>query len=328
MKTKAHKIVITSLAALTLLSACAGSGQASSDEYPHGPIEYISPYSTGGSTDPISREFSRLLTEELGTTAVVRNVPGADEVLGITEVANSDPDGMTLGLASIGGAVGQPLIHDDVDFDYTPIARMTETPYMLLVHPESEYETLDDFIDDAKDRPGEVGIGLSGPYGGPSLTALNLQEQAGVDFNFVPFSDGSGSSALAVMSGEVEATMTNAAGQAGLVESGDLKALAHSGAPDYNDYLPGAVSFSEAGYDIAIRADHMTIGPANMPDDVRETLEEAAAAVLASDEWNDWAHTTGNVPGELTGKDLEEELDSQVEFLEHSISLAEADQES
>ena len=119
MPIKKRVIPFVGIIAIALaLPGCAPSGDNGDDgaSYPDGPINYVVPYNPGGSTDPVGREFSRLLAEALGTTAVVENLPGGDETIGLTAVMRAPSDGQSMGLSSATGIIVQPLINESLPF--------------------------------------------------------------------------------------------------------------------------------------------------------------------------------------------------------------------
>lgn len=321
---------VAGMCLVTASCSALGLSSESSEKFPSKPIEYVVPYKPGGSSDPVAREFSRMMAEDLGTSATVFNKPGGDEAIGITEVVTAEPDGHTLGLASPAGLVAQPLINDSLQYggaeDVTPIAQMINTPYVLFVAADSPYKTLDDLIADARKRPGKVRIGTANRLGGTGFTYFKLEDEAGVDLTEVPAAGGSGESALSVMGGEIEAFLATGSGQLGLVESGDLRALAYTGT-EYGDVLPDAVSFEDAGYDVPFTAAYLTVAPKDLPDGVREQLVKSAEKVATSDEWVTWAQEQGNVPTAVVGDDLEQALEDQRKQFEAALVLAERHQD-
>jgi putative tricarboxylic transport membrane protein len=322
---------LLALTSVIVLAGCSqGGSSGNGEDYPTDPLEYIVPYNPGGSSDPIGREFSRRLAEELGTSETVLNMPGGDETIGITHVLNSDPDGHTLGLASTGGIVAQPLINEDLQFDgrddYTPIIKMIDTPYALLVAADSPYETLEDFVAAAKESPGEVRVGLSNRLANSGFTLFALEDQAGIKTTVVPFSGGAGESVLAVLGGQIEAIVATASGQLGQVESGELRALAYTGS-GYEEFLPEATSFEDAGYDIPFTADYMTVAPAGLPEAAKEKLTAAAEKVAKSEEWAEWCRTQGNLPDSLVGTELDSMLDEKQEILTDAVEGAQSREE-
>lgn len=321
--------VVGSAAALSLILTACGDGGNGDDgaDYPTESIEYIIPYDPGGGADPAGREFADALAEELDTGNEVRNIPGGDESLGIAQMAGADPDGYTLGMGTSGGFVAQPLANDDVAYewqDMTPLARMTATPYGLFVAADSEYETLEDLLEAAEADPGNISISSPTGMGNPAFAVYLLEEQAGVSFNLITTAGGTGEAALEVMSGRIDAVIGNASGQLGLVESGDLRAVAYSGDADYSAFLPDAVSFESAGYDIPFTSDYMTFAPGGLPEEVESTLRETSEAILTSEDWATWAENQGALANIAVGDELDEYLENITENVERGIELGES----
>lgn len=308
--------------------ALVGCGASASAQFPAEEIEYVIPYDPGGSTDPIGREFSRLLAETLGTTATALNKPGGNESIGATYVANADPDGYTLGLGSTAGILGQPMLQDNLQYtgveSFTPIIKMVTVPYALMVAGDSPYETLDDFIAAAKNEPGALRVGAPNRMGGSAFALYAIEDGAGIQTTLVPSTGGSGEAALSVMAGRLEGMVGTAAGQIGLIEAGDLRALGYSGPPDYAEFLPNAVSFEEAGLDVPFAGDYMTMGPAGISDDVKSALVSASEEVVASQEWSDFCRNLAILPDNLTGDEIDTWLSESRDDLKWAIEMAQS----
>lgn len=314
--------------ALLGLSGCGLLGADSNAPYPSQDIEYLIPYNPGGGADPAGRQYAETLAEMLGINIHVLNQPGADEAIGLTRLANADADGYTLGMGTSGGFLGQPIANPDVQYDglgdFDPITQMTSTPYGLFVAGNSEYRTLEDLLDAARQSPGNVTVSAPVRMGSPALALYYLEDQADVEFTLVTTSGGSGEAALEVMGGRIDAMIGNASGQVGLVESGDLRALGYSGTEDYSDHLPDAESFNNQGYDIPFVSDYMTMAPAGLPDEARETLLEASAEIVEGDDWQDWAHNQGAIPVGTSGEELGAYLEETSRHVERGLELAQA----
>lgn len=327
---KSPRLLITSAAAAAslALAGCGLIGPDGSAGYPAADIEYLIPYNPGGGADPAGRQYSESLAEDLGVNINVLNLPGADEAIGITRLATSDPDGYTLGMGTSGGFLGQPIANPDVSYDgledFEPITQMTSTPYGLFVSADSDYETLDDLLEAARENPGDVNISAPVRMGSPALAVYYLEEQADVEFTLVTTSGGSGEAALEVMGGRLDAMIGNASGQLGLVEAGELRALGYSGTEDYSDHLPDTESFNDQGYDIPFVSDYMTMAPDGVSSDVKGELLEASAEIVESEAWQEWAHNQGAVPVSTSGEELQEYLADTRAHVEHGLDLAHA----
>lgn len=316
--------------AITATVAASGCAAQSGGEgaWPGGEdFTYVIPYAPGGSTDPVGREFSRQLGDAVGSTAVVENLPGGDETIGLTKVIQAEPDGLTLGLSSATGVIVQPLVNENLPFksakDYTPIVKMVEAPNALVVAANSPYKTLDDLIADAKQRPGQIRVGTTGELTNNTFVLVSLEDQAGIDLNIVPFSGGAGEAVLATLGGDIDAAIPTAAGQRSFIDSGQLRALAHTGDAAYNEVLPGSVSFTDAGFDVPFSSDYITVAAPGLPDDVREEIVTKASEVAESDDWAAWCKQAGFVAEAMSGSELDEWITTTTQASEHAIKLVE-----
>ena len=313
-------LAVTSTALLALV-ACGGDD----GEYPTSGIDYIVPYDPGGGADPVGREFSAMYADELGVSATVENLPGGDETVALTELFNDTPDGYRMSLASHTGLITQPILNESLTYqsvdDYTALVRMVQAPDALLVLDESPYETLDDFIEDARENPGELTLAAGGQLNEAMLMLLELQEQADIDLNLVAMSGG-GEASTALMSGEVDAVGIVSSGQVGNIEDGVMRALAHVGTSDFNEILDGAPSFEEEGYDIPFMTAYLAVAPDGIDEDTLATMQEAALSVTESDEWQEWAASNGYLVDPIVGDELEDWMREQEEL--YDVAVAEA----
>jgi tripartite-type tricarboxylate transporter receptor subunit TctC len=307
--------------------ANAGGGGEPAADFPSQDLEYVVPYNPGGSTDPVGREFSRLLGDELGTGAIVTNRPGGDETIGVASVVEAAPDGHTLGLTSASGVIVQPLVNDQLSYkepsDFTSVVKMVEAPNALLVAADSPVRTLDDFLRAARERPGQIRVGTTGRLTNNTFALLALEKQAGIDLNIVPFSGGAGEAVRATLGGQVEASIPTASAQLGLVAAGELRAIAYTGDPSYNEFLPGAVAFADAGFDVPFSSDYLTIAPRGLPPAVAEKLIAAAVAVARSDAWATWCRDNGYLADPKSGPELDAWIQSSIQASREAIELAE-----
>src|SRR5690242_14707069 len=69
--------------------------------YPNKVVRYINPFGAGGATDLLSRLFCAKISELCGQQWIVENRTGAGGNIGMLAVAQSAPDGYTLGMASV-----------------------------------------------------------------------------------------------------------------------------------------------------------------------------------------------------------------------------------
>ena len=343
---KTSRILLAVMAAGSLaLAACAGGGETTGGEtttggtgettteaagadYPNRPFTFMIPYNPGGSTDPVGREFARQLSEVLGVNHVIQNIPGGNETVGLSYVFNAEPDGYTIGLSSATGIITQPLVNDSLSFqtvdDYTPLATVTQAPNAILVRTDAVWENFDEFLEDARQRPGAIRIGSTGTLTNNTFTILAIMEQAGVEFTIVPFSGGAGEATRAVISGEIEAVIPTVPGQLGFVQSGDLRGLAHTGGDEYEAILPGSVALNSIGYTAPFSSDYIVVAAKGLEPAVERILRDAVMAVANSAEWAEWSTNAGFAATPRGDDEARQWVLDTTAGIENAIRLAEA----
>lgn len=288
-----------------------GGGEAAAWE-PNRPITYIIPYGTGGSTDPIGRQFAMGLEEILGVEVVVENREGGAATIGTTGIVTAQPDCYTLGLSNHTALANQPALNPDLPFqttdDYTPLIKLGDIPVVLAVNADTEWQDLDSFLAAAEADPNGIGYATSGAGGTPDSAAKLLEIRSGIEFNRVPFSGGGGEALTAAVSGKIESIGTFYSSMKGFVESGDMRPLGIFYDKEY-PLLPDLPLIGEQFEGVSMPAAYYTIAPANLDESCRDTLVEASAEVVASEEFQSFAEENGYVTDPIQLDDLAAEID-------------------
>jgi tripartite-type tricarboxylate transporter receptor subunit TctC len=141
------------------------SGVARAQAYPTRPVRIIVAAAAGGATDIIARLISQSLTERLGQSFLVENRPGGNNNIGTEAVVRAPPDGYTLLLANSVNAVN-PSLYERLSYnfirDVAPVARISETLGVMVVHPQFPARSVPEFVAYAKANPGRLSIGTPG----------------------------------------------------------------------------------------------------------------------------------------------------------------------
>lgn len=178
------------------------------EDYPDQPITIVNTYSEGGGTDINLRQLQPHFDEALGVNTQIEYQAGAGTRIGTNVVAESPPDGYTIG-ASRTPAFEFTLLIDEEDTEYElddiyPIGSlMTEHAVIRSREDENRFENIEDLIAYADSNPGELTCGVSGPTNRNMLAMVLLMEEADVDFTMVPF-DGGGATETALLQGEID----------------------------------------------------------------------------------------------------------------------------
>src|SRR5215211_1371108 len=227
---------LVSLVAIPFAPAAGtGSVRAQAEcDYPSETLQLMAPAAPGGGWDTTAREIQQVLQGGIvDQTVEVFNVEGAGGTIGLAQLVNDnagDPHTlMVMGMVMIGAiATNQSAVTLD---NVTPLASLTAEYEVIVVPKDSEYQTLQDLIDDLVADPGSVSW-AGGSAGGTDHILVGLIAKAvGVDptaINYVPYSGG-GEALAAILGGQVSAGISGLGEWQDQIASGELRALAISG---------------------------------------------------------------------------------------------------
>ena len=195
--------------------------------YPDKPIRIVVPFSPGGGTDLIARAMGVAMAQDLGQPVVIDNRPGAGTIIGTDNVAKSSPDGYTLVMATFAHAVNpslQPKLPYETDKAFAPVVLVGRSPNVLVVRADSPYKTVQDVINAAKAKPGQISFASQGPGTSAHLAGELFKSLARVDLNHIPYK-GAGPAITDLLGGQVDLMFATASAVGNLLESGKLRAL-------------------------------------------------------------------------------------------------------
>lgn len=271
----------------------AGSAQA---DYPEKPIQLIVPWSAGGGTDAVARQLANGLQEELGQTVNVVNRTGGAGVVGHTVMANAEPDGYTLGLVTAEITTYRHIGSSQVSYeDLSPIALINLDAAAFNVSAESDWEDLDSALQDIEANPNEYTVSGSAPGAAYHLAFAGFLNQQGINPNTVSLvpSEGAAPGLQELAAGGVDFVFSSLPEAESMRSAGRVKTLAVF-ANERLDAFPDIPTAEEVtGDEWAAGTWRGLIGPAGLPDDVVNTLAEAAEAVYGSDAFQDFMTNQG-----------------------------------
>ena len=249
-------------------------GWAQQGAYPNRPIELVVSYGAGGGTDVLARALSEGLRPHLPQPVTVNNKPGASGSIGMTDVARSAPDGYKLIMLTVEATI---LSHIGIgkvnNQDFTPIARLNFDPSAITVRADAPWNTLEEFLDAARKKPGEVSVGNAGPGSIWHVAATALEAKTGIKVNHIGF-QGAGPAVLALAGGHVDAVAVSPAEVSTQVQAGKLKVLGVMADQRVKGFEK-VPTFKEKGIDLKLGAWRGLAGPKDMPPQVVQTLVAA-----------------------------------------------------
>jgi putative tricarboxylic transport membrane protein len=286
-----------------VLSGCAGTVAGKGDL---SRIRIMAPASPGGGWDTTSRVLQRAMQRSgIARNVQVFNVEGAGGTIGLGQLSRETDDSllMTMGLVMV-GAIETNESKTRLD-DVTPIARLTGESEILVVPAKSKFQTLDDFVAAWKQNPRGVAIAGGSAGGADQILAGLMALAAGVDpkqVNYIPYSGG-GESLGALLGGKVAAGISGVGEYAEQVKSGDLRALAVSGA-ERSVQLPDTPTLSEQGMNVELSNWRGVMARPGMSAEARAALSDVVKRAYDSEEWKEALANNGWEDQFLTGDEF------------------------
>ena len=258
-------------------AALAFSAGAALAEYPERAVTVMVPFAAGGGADVPARFLAMELEKELGQSVIVTNVVGAGGTIGATQLSDAQADGYNLGFMPVGTTTTQPHLRGTSynDESFTPICMVASGPFYLVVNPDGDIKTWDDF--EAKAQGEGATFTGAAPGSLAHVTSVALGQMFGTEIGYLPTSGG-GEAVNEVMGKRVDATAWFSDFD---VQFG-LRALAIF-APERSDIHPDVPTSAEMGHPADIAVWMGLFAPAGTPDAVIAKLDSACEAAVKSD---------------------------------------------
>jgi tripartite-type tricarboxylate transporter receptor subunit TctC len=270
---------------IALSLALAGSAGVAAETWPAKAVRIIVPFPPGSSPDLVARMLTDKLAQALGQAVIVENKPGAGGNVGTGLVAKAEPDGYTLGLSIPGPLAVNTVLYKKMEYDpfteLAPITLVALSPNVLIVNPGLGVNSVKEFIEYARARPGKLNYGSVGNGSASHLTMELLKMQAGIDIVHVPY-PGSPQVNTAILAGQIQAGFVVPATAMPLAQSGRVKALAVTSSAK-SPVLPDLPTVAEAGFPgFESSAWIGMVAPAKTPKPIIDRLNHELVAIIHS----------------------------------------------
>jgi tripartite-type tricarboxylate transporter receptor subunit TctC len=272
------------LVAVVATLVLAASGTSVAQNYPTKPIKLVLGFAAGGPTDVMGRALAQRLSTQLGQPVVVDNKAGADSLIASQFVANAEPDGYTLYLASAAHAIN-PSLYKDAKFDavkdFTLISMVGEVPNLVVINAALPPKTLREFIEYGKARKGELNYATTA-----SVTFLStemLTRAAGIEVQRIAYK-GAGPATAALLAGDVQLMVSGIGPLLPHVKGGKVRALAIT-SEKRSTLAPDIPTVSEAGlpgYTSSVW--YALLAPPKLPRHITDRLANEISKALADGE--------------------------------------------
>jgi tripartite-type tricarboxylate transporter receptor subunit TctC len=253
------------LAAATAAWSPAAPGHATA--WPDRPVRFVMPGAAGGNPDILARIWAQFLAGPLSQPVIVENRPGAAGLIGTEAVMNAPPDGYTFMFGFNQLVTLNPLLYRRLQFDparLTPVALLSTTSYVMLVPRSLPASSLEEFVALARQRPGRLVLGSSGPGSVAYLSGELLMRAAGLALMQVPFRT---PASAELLTGTVQLTIEpiGLATRMSQPANSLVRAIVHFG-PVAEPTLPGVPMVQEHYPGLAHLGFHALWGPPGLPD--------------------------------------------------------------
>jgi tripartite-type tricarboxylate transporter receptor subunit TctC len=280
--------LLKATAALPLLQAARPLPAMAETSWPTHTMSMIVPFPAGGQADLAARPIAHALEQLLGKSVIVDNrAGGAGGAIGNAAAARAEPDGYTLLMTLSSLAVlpeadrlfDRPPVYEVSQF--APIARVLADPTLLAVPASAPWKTLEEFVADAKKRPGEIRYGSSGPYGTLHVAMEMFAASAGIKLLHIPYR-GAAPALNAILTGTVDAVASAPGTLRQQVDDGKMRVLANWGAERIASF-PDLPTFKERGYkDVEFYIWAGLFAQQALPEPIMTKLRQAMAQAVKS----------------------------------------------
>lgn len=272
------------LAAGTMVLAMSAgfAATAQAQDFPDRPVTIILPFGTGGVSDIAARILSEQLEAAFSQRFLVENVPGANGLTATQQALQAGNDGYTLLNMGNSATIRRTLAPNDrpsqID-DFEPVSPVAEFGLVIVTGPNSEYETLEDLIADAKANPGALNIGSVAAGSTQNLTALLFASVADIEVSIIPYNS-TPDLMGAVTRGEVDAGFEIVAGALNAIQTEQVKLLATTMARR-SAVFPDTPTVEDAGvtpFDVSSWNSY--VAPNGVPAEVVTALNEEIQRII------------------------------------------------
>ncbi len=307
---KKYNILAAVLAVSTL-----GMAGAVHAEWPERAVTLIVPFPAGGGTDTFARPLAQQLTLQMGQAVVIDNKGGAGGTVGAGVAAKARPDGYTFFMGGAHHALAPSLyksLNYNIQKDFVPVALVAQPPQVVVINTSKlPVKTLQEFIEYARKRPGEINFGTAGKGSTHHLAGELFAMQTGLKLTDVPY-QGAGPMLTALIGGQVDMAFDGLGSSSGHIRSGAIKPLAVA-ARERSPSLPDVPTTAEAGVpNYEVSTWYAIWAPAGTPQEAVDKMTAQIVQALQTPKIKETWTSNGSSMPTLTGPQFGAFVDSEV----------------
>ena len=297
--------------ALAILGALATSAKA--QEWPAKQVNFIVPFSAGGTTDLFGRLLSQHMQKNFDKPFIVENKPGAGGNIGAGAVAKAAPDGYTFLIGTVSTHAINPFLYSKLPYDtvkdFQPVSLIARLPNILVVHPSLPANNVQELIAHLKANPDKLSYGSSGAGTSIHLAAELFKIKTGTTMTHVPFRS-SGDIMNNLTGGHINLAFDNITLAWPQVKAGRLRALAVS-STERSAIAPDVPTVAETipGFDAT--SWHGVFAPAGTPKPIVDKMAAEMKRILELPDVKEKLFEIGAVASPMTPDEFAKFIDGE-----------------
>lgn len=313
MKSKrfSHLAVFIILISIIFPLAAASAWAA---DFPKRGVTVVVSFPPGGGTPMVGQRIVNIINENkicpTGMQLVFK--PGGAGTIGLSEVLSGRPDGYNLAYSPSAPLMVQPLIKDlpYTTKSFIPIIQTLTNDWLLSVKADAPWQTVQEFIEYAKQHPGEVTVGTAGDYTWPHIALLDISKATGLKFRHVPFA-GSGPAVVSLLGGHINAAILKPIDISSQIEAGKARFIA-SAELKRSQFYPDVPTFKELGFPVSgSYYSEMFVAPKGTPENIIKILHDMFKKAMDTEDYKAFLKTMGADLQYIGYKDLPATLDTE-----------------
>ena len=291
---------------LVALAAMLAATASLAQEWPSKTVKMIVPFPPGGGTDTVARPLAAKLAQLLGQQFVIENRGGAGGTIGAAMAAKSPPDGYTILLYSVHGAVAASAFKNlayDLERDLVPVTTAAIFPDVLVAANKVPAKSLAELVAYAKANPGRINCGSAGNGTSRHLSCEMFRIQAGIQATHVPYK-GTGPATTALLAGEIDYIFEALGSASAHIRAGTIRPIAVTSAkrsPSFPD-IPTAIESGMPGFEVT--SWYGLWVPAGTPRAIVDKLRAAVVKAFEEPDMKDTWFKLGAEPGGATPEEF------------------------
>jgi len=318
-----HSLRLLGAAAASLALAFGAAGDAFAQaKYPSRMVEVVVPYAPGGGTDNLMRMITGIMDENKWSPVPmnVNNRAGGSGAVGFNYLINKKGDSHVIAGATpmiVSGKIEGRLPGNHRDA-MTILMIVAIDELMLSVRTESPFKTIDDFVNAARAKPGQLTVGGTATNTEDHIFTYLFEQAAKIKVKYVPFNSG-GEVTAALMGGHIDAAAENPNEIVAQIEAGKARNLAVAARKRLAD-APDVPTFAEKGYEFYWEQMRGVVGPANMAPEAVAWWVDTLRKVTQTKKWQEqYIKRNLLTPTAWTGEEANKYLDGLTKKYEDAL---------